>query len=225
MCWRHICSSFSRVSDDLCGSLAALARKLATQYVDLEGVSSFVACRLIALDKKPGVRPIGIGEVCRRIVSKAILRYDVLESTGCQQLCAGQEGGCEATAHTIQQLYQSDDIEGLLFVDASNAFNVLNRELALRNVLHLCPSLGSVLINVYRNPVSLFIDNEVLYSQEGTTQGDPLAMAMFAVATVPLINILRSVTSSLKQIWYADDATAGGAIQDIRGWWDSLTHH
>ena len=63
--WKRVCFSFSRASDDLCSSLAAVARKLCTKCVDPAGVSSFVACWLIALNKNPGVRPIGIGEVCR----------------------------------------------------------------------------------------------------------------------------------------------------------------
>ena len=29
---------------------------------------SYIACRLIPLDKQPGIRPIGIGEVLRRIL-------------------------------------------------------------------------------------------------------------------------------------------------------------
>ena len=54
---------FYRSSNDLCSTLAALARKLCTQYVDPSSLSSFVTCQLIALDKNPRVHPIGIGEV------------------------------------------------------------------------------------------------------------------------------------------------------------------
>ena len=41
-----------------------------------------MACRLIPLDKNPGLRPIGIGEVLRRIIGKAVsitLRKDLLD--------------------------------------------------------------------------------------------------------------------------------------------------
>ena len=36
-------------------------------------ISALVACRLVALDKNPGIRPIGIGETLRRLIGKAIL--------------------------------------------------------------------------------------------------------------------------------------------------------
>ena len=58
--------------------------------------------------------------------------------------------------------------------------------------------------------------------QEGTTQGDRLAMAMYAIAVNPLIRQLKSDTT--KQIWFADDATAGGKLTDLRNWWDILTN-
>ena len=62
-------------------------------------------------------------------------------------------------------------------VDATNAFNCLNRQVAL-----------SIVINTYRQHSQLFIDGESII--EGTTQGDPLAMAMYAVAITPLIHRL-----------------------------------
>ena len=104
-------------------------------------------------------------------------------------------------------------------MDASNAFNTLNRKVALLNVQKRCPSLAKILINKYRLDPVLLIDGETLFSREGTTQGDPLAMAMYAIATVPLIERLQQ---HVTQVWFADDATAGGKLLDLRNWWDQL---
>ena len=76
-------------------------------------------------------------------------------------------------------------------MDVSNAFNALNRQVVLRNILSLCPSLATVLINSYRAETDLFIDGDVIKSSEGSTQGDPLAMPMYTIATVPLIQRLN----------------------------------
>ena len=71
-----------------------VARRLCTSYVDPDGIVALVACRLIALNKCPGVRPIGVKEVMRRIIARAVLaivKLDVLEAAGSLQLCAGQD--------------------------------------------------------------------------------------------------------------------------------------
>ncbi len=104
--------------------------------------------------------------------------------------------------------------EGVFLVDALNAFTSLNREAALRNIQILCPPLSGIVINTYREPSKLFIDGDTIYSQEGTTQGDPLAMAMYAIAVTPLIHKLEN--EGIKQAWYADDATAGGSIKNLK---------
>ena len=88
----------------MCAGLASVARKLCTTYVDPQGITSLVASRLIALDKCPGMRPIGVGETPRRIIGKAIMtvvKADIREVAGVLQLCAGQEAGSEAAIHAI----------------------------------------------------------------------------------------------------------------------------
>ena len=107
MGWRRFCISF-KASRDLCHSLASTARRLCTSCVHPTGLSAFVAGRLIALDKSPGVRPIGVGEVARRIICKAILTIlnaDILDTVGPSQLCAGQDSGFEAAVHIPSVIY------------------------------------------------------------------------------------------------------------------------
>ena len=117
-------------------------------------------------------------------------------------------------------MFQSVECEAVLFADATNAFNSLNRNLALLHIQNLCPSLATILINCYRLEVPLSIDSEILFSSEGTTQGDPLAMVMYAVGILPLIHRLNQLTVS--QVWYADDAAAIGQLQHLHQWWDEL---
>ena len=120
-----------------------------------------VQCRLIALSKCPGVCLIGVGEVVRRIIGKAVLttlKMEILEAAGPLQLCAGQDAGCEAAVHAMSHVFSEDNTEAVLSVDASNAFISLNRQVALHNLQYLCSSLATILLNTYRNDVSLFID-------------------------------------------------------------------
>ena len=223
--WRRLCTVFKASSSSLCHSLANVTKRLCTTHVDPEAMSPLLANRLIALDKCPGVRPIDIGDTARRIIAKAALtiaKYDIMDAAGALQMCAGQVAGCEAAAHSVREHFQKTETEAALLVDASNAFNSLNRMTALHNVQHLCPSLSTILINSYRAHSDLYIDGEVFYSQEGTTQGDPLAMPFYALATVPLITKL---SDSVDQTWYADDAAATGRISCLRSWWDDIVTH
>ena len=73
-CWRRLCTSFKSASNDLCHFLALLARRLCISFVDPKGLSSLLACRLIAPDKCPGVDPLGFakwrGESFQRLFSR-----------------------------------------------------------------------------------------------------------------------------------------------------------
>lgn len=102
---KRLCTSFSTHSADLYDAISCLARRICTTYVDPKGL---VTCRLIALDKYPGVRSIGIGETIRHIIGKVMsitLKADIQEAVGPIQLCASYDGGCEPAVHAIHELY------------------------------------------------------------------------------------------------------------------------
>ncbi len=56
-----------------------------------------------------------------------------------------------------------------------------------------------------------------IYSSEGVTQGDPISLFMYAVGTLPLIRILKSIENCI-QVWYADDSSVCGNLLSLRNW-------
>ena len=217
---RILCSKqFNKEGKDLWDQISIFAKNIATKVTDPNCLEAYTANRLIPLDKNPGIRPIGIGEVLRRIVGKAIawdLKIDFKEAAGPIQVCAGHQAGAEAAIHAMQTIFQEENTEGVLLIDASNAFNSMNRAVTLHNIQIICPRASVTLINTYRNPARLFIagGGEIL-SREGTTQGDPLAMPFYAVFTSLLITILRQKFDCIKQVWLADDASAAGNLDHL----------
>ena len=114
--WKHIlCSkSYGNASSDLCDAIADLAKKLCTEPILPETLHEFIANRLIPLDKgedkegNPGVRPIGVGEILRRIVGKVVvgcIREDIINAAaGPLQTGAGLKSGIEASTQLLQSM-------------------------------------------------------------------------------------------------------------------------
>ena len=76
-----------------------------------------------------------------RIVGKAvtrILKPEIQKSCGNLQVCAGIEGGCEAAIHSMREMFEDDENEAALLIDATNAFNAANRCATLHNISILC---------------------------------------------------------------------------------------
>ena len=65
-------------------------------------------------------------------------------------MCIGQRLGCEASIHALNEIYDEEATEAILLVDASNAFNRLNRKAALSNAMNICPAIETILVNKYR---------------------------------------------------------------------------
>ena len=152
-----------------------------------------------------------------------VTKPGVIDASGSLQVCAGHKNGSEAAIYAMRSIFDADETDVFLLIDAPNVFNALNRAAALHNIRVLCPTLATYVINTYRQPARLFITGgEELISAEGTSQSDPPSMSLHAVSLQPLITRLH-VSSAAKQCWFADEATGSGSLQGVRKWWDELS--
>ena len=163
--WRRIIASnsYGNTNDDLRRAFAEIIKKVCTTKIQPDAdstsieIEAFLACRLIPLDKNPGLRPMGVGEVLRRIAGNIVMtvvKEDVRVAAGGFQLCAGQEAGVEAAVHAMHDVFQSNDTEAVLLVDAENAFNSINRKMLLHNIQYICPVIYTFVYNCYHVPCS-----------------------------------------------------------------------
>ena len=84
----------------------------------------------------------------------------------------------------------------------------------------ICPALSNSLKNSYKTPSNLFINKMCIKCREGTTQGDPLAMAMYGIALLPLIEMTKNI--NVLQKWFADDGNAAGSLESLKDLYNCL---
>lgn len=222
-------------SRELRTQISKLIMWMANSFPPWAAYRGFTASRLIALDKgqMKGIRPIGIGEIWRRLFSKVIIRetsFEVQESCSTDQLCAGLSCGIEGSIHTARlnfEALEDEDEAGFLLVDASNAFNEENRRVILWVMRHEWPSAARFSFNIYRHWGQLIVRNQskpslIIFSKEGVTQGDPLSMYMFGLGTLPLILFLSSKLPTSLQLWYADDSSFIAGFNVIQDYFNLL---
>ena len=228
--WIRILTSkqFGKSSIDLCKAFAEVIKKICSIENQSTSLEAFIACRLIPLDKNPGLRPLGIGEVLRLLAGKVVVTHFrteiVTSAVGSLQVCAGQEAGCESIIHAMQAIYEDETCEAFLLVDAPNVFNSIDRNVFLHNVAIICPAIAVYVKNCYSlHSRNFIIGGNEISSCEGTTQGDPIAMAVYAIVIIPMILLTVYITSkvndSTKTATYADDVTAAGKIIQLKNWW------
>ena len=124
-------------------------------------IETFLSCRLIPLDKNPGLRPIGAGKVLRRSVGKVIvsnLRDEIIKSARPLHESAGQESGCKVPVHAAHKMHEEEHTEAILLVDAVNTFNSVNRKVFLHSINVACPSITFMCRTVH--PVYLSLERQ-----------------------------------------------------------------
>ena len=128
----------------------------------------------------------------------------------------------------MRKIWDDPETEGILLIDASNAFNAMNRKVALKNLDFTCPELAVYLRNVYNGNAELFFvnSNESIMSKEGATQGGSLSMAFYAVSTMSLLDKTPSNTEAskflelVKKVGFADDGAHGcSSLESLLAAW------
>ena len=100
----------------------------------------------------------------------------------------------------MAEIFEEDDTETILLVDAGNAFNSINRSIMIHNIT--CPSLSMFVENCYRHEIRLFVIGDAeLKSTEGTTQGDTIAMSLYGLSLLPLTSTLKQIAQRFNWSW------------------------
>ena len=94
---------------------AVAKQKTSKSHCPLGRHNSIEIKRLIALDKCPGVRPIGIRNVLDRLCAKIMIDItgdDVEQECQADQLASGKKSGIEGSIHAISDLFEEYPIQG-----------------------------------------------------------------------------------------------------------------
>ena len=144
------------------------------------------------------------------MLAKCVLMMMGLEAKkACKmdKLCGGLDVWIEGGVHAVWLLWHQHDQEEdweFLLIDACNAINEENHTDLMWAVCQECPSGDQFALNLYYHWDTLVIragdrTGHLLYSKEGVTQGDPLAMVAYGLGPPPpLIRELRKFHPSLK---------------------------
>nr|GEX12120.1 hypothetical protein [Tanacetum cinerariifolium] len=125
----------------------------------------------------------------------------------------GDRRRSEAILHGVNRLIddRKNDVGlSMLLVDFKNAFNLVDREVMLKNVRRRCPVISRWVEFHYSNLARLYYGEHTLCSCQGVQQGDPLGPLLFALVLHPLICKIRNSFSLSLQAWYPDDGTIVG---------------
>ena len=100
----------------------------------IHNLSDFLPTRTLPIQKSDGIpRPVGIGDVVRRICLKVInqqYRNDII--LACHlQFGNGLSGGNKALIHALREVSQNMDSNSVVILkfDAKNAFNLIDRQM------------------------------------------------------------------------------------------------
>ena len=188
---------FGDCGKDLREAIANATKSIwSTVNVKDDSLEAFLACQLVSLDKQPGVRPIGVWEVIWRICGRCRCVQDKKLVVKLQY-----------TQWEESSEVRNEEVEAVLLVDFSNAFNSINRQALLHNTWLVCQAFSTYVTNCYRRPdikteshwVVLFVETR------RTTKAHDLHLSLFvqkhSVNNASHINFLTKLLQLSLQKW------------------------
>ncbi|KAL6505584.1 hypothetical protein OROHE_022963 [Orobanche hederae] len=217
-----LCGEGSTVSNDLLFAIALVVNLWLGGRCPMS-LAEFVASAPLTPLLKPdgGIRPIAVGSIWRRLVSKVAMKgvgKDMARYLNDFQFGVGVSGGAEAILHSANRVLSNRHEDGsmtMLNVDFSNAFNMVDRSALLREVRVRCPSISLWVEFLYGQAARLYLGDGHIMSATGVQQGDPLGPLLFALVLHPLIHRVRDNCNLLLHAWYLDDGTIIGDSHEV----------
>ena len=167
------------------------------------------------------VRPIAVGLVLRRLVSKIALRLispPVPLNLPEYQFGVGTPYAAEGILHAVNRLLRShhrDEDLVVATVDLQNAFNSISRASVFDAVAEHHPALLPWVQLLYGHTSHLYYRDQALMSSSGVQQGCNLGPKLFDLGVKRLVESLSTSTGLLLNAWYLDDGTLIGSYSAV----------
>jgi hypothetical protein len=214
-----------QIADSFLSSLRDVINVLSKGLAPTSIARSLAGGKLVALNKKGGgVRPICVGEVLRRLVSKLFCGLYKDEAAGFfspQQVGVGVSGGSEAILHSLSafvEAFGNDSAYVMLKIDFRNAFNLVSRRDFISRLRESkFTGMCSWVEWCYSVFGDLHLGTSTISSCEGVQQGDPLGPFLFSLSLSGITDHIQRLCPSLAlNVWFLDDGTLVGTTTDVR---------
>ena len=123
----------------------------------------------------------------------------------------------------MEKIFEEESTEAVLLVDEENAFNLINRNVFLHNISIWSPAVSPFVRNCYSTPARLFVihSSELKYN-EGTTQGDHVVMAIYALditlLKMMMVELVSIKCDDMEIVAFTHDFDAAGKLKSPLQW-------